>query len=698
MKRRGWITVGIILFAATAFGQRQTSSTTTDEPLITGRRIADESNSRQRLGNMPMSIAVEPNGKFALVGDMGYHQSLWTIDMASAKEISHFDFPNRLSNGKPIPEPAGETASETAPPKNRKTNGFYTGLVINGDKTVYAAQGGNDSIAILSLSPSGKLSEVDRIITKKRDFPSGLAIDNRGHLFVANNAAGEGNPFDFPGSVAVYDVTTKIELGRSTFTDSHGGTSNFPLAIAVLRDGSKAYVAAERDDCIYVLDTSDPSKPRIDSTMPTGARPVSLLLTKDGRTLYVANSLSDTVSIIDTKSDRSSGTILLRPSAVRDLAGASPTALCLSPDEKTLYVTLGDMNSVAVVDLATQEVSGYVPTGWYPSALAVSGDGKRLLVANAKGSRVRNPNNKRDPHDPQRKSAYILSLLEGDVGIIEVPDNDSLHKASDEVLKNNRLDNISALSGNSISPLGEAAGKIKHVIYVIKENRTYDQVLGDLKQGNGDPSLVLFGRDITPNQHALAERFVLLDNLYACGEVSGDGWVWSTQGMANAYVVRNVPYNYSSRGRAFDFEGANNDYPTGGLPKRNIDDKGSSSLPPFRNGLPAIPDVASTGRNLWDAAKHAGVPLRNYGFYLYSGDSRVGFDNYPNSSGLQPPGHDLEGISDIDFRRFDMEYPDSDAPSTISKSRATQRVFSAPKPTANMTRPAGLQNGIANSN
>ncbi|HEY2759812.1 MAG TPA: alkaline phosphatase family protein, partial [Pirellulales bacterium] len=177
----------------------------------------------------------------------------------------------------------------------------------------------------------------------------------------------------------------------------------------------------------------------------------------------------------------------------------------------------------------------------------------------------------------------------------------------------------------------------------------------------------LFGRNVTPNQHALAERFVLLDNLYACGEVSGDGWTWSTQGMANAYVSRNVPYSYSNRGRKFDFEGENNGYPVGGLPAKDTEGQPLASKAPFNKATPPIPDVASTGRNIWDAAREAGITLRNYGFFLYIADGTVGLssgpDNYPVAAGLQPGGHNLKGLTDIDYRRFDLDYPDSNAPS-----------------------------------
>ena len=200
----------------------------------------------------------------------------------------------------------------------------------------------------------------------------------------------------------------------------------------------------------------------------------------------------------------------------------------------------------------------------------------------------------------------------------------------------------------------------------MKENRTYDQVLGDLPQGNGDPKRCIFGREVTPNQHALAERFVLLDNFYDSGDVSGDGWAWSTQAMANENVARNVPYQYSSRGRRYDFEGQNNDYPTGGFPAKNADGQPLSDDPRFKDGAKPVPDVgAAPGGHLWDLARKHNISYRNYGFFASDGVTSGGRiilpDNYPAVAGLQPGGHDLEGITDVDFRRFDLDYPDSDA-------------------------------------
>jgi YVTN family beta-propeller protein len=614
------------------------------------------------VGLLPLNLAVTPDGQNAVISDIGYHQSLWSIRTDDGAAVSHYDFttPRRSAEGEnPTTAPMARGGRGAG-----RSNGLYYGLAISTDHTVYAAQGAHDSIAVFSLDGSGKLAPNGTIAARHEDFPVGLALDSHGHLFVANNAANvdEANPLKQPGTVAIYDTSSKKELGRYVFSSNANGsgTSNFLFGIVAMEDGSKAYVASERDDCVYALDTRDPSHPALASKIATGAHPVTLILSRDQSRLYVSNSLSDTVSIIDTSSDQVIGTILLRPKLVRDLPGVTPLGLALSPDQKTLYVALADMNAVAVIDTSTQNLAGYIPVGWYPSALTVSADGRRLLVVNAKGTTAVLPNGHK-PVGGRDRPGYSLNLVVGNVTGIDVPTGDDLAKSTDEVLKNDRLDSV---PNSTVNPL--AGVKIQHVIYIIKENRTYDQVLGDLKQGNGDPSLVLFGRDVTPNLHALAERFVLLDNLYACGEVSGDGWVWSTQGFANAYVQRNVPYSYSGKGRKFDFEGQNNGYITGGFPAKGDDGKPLGNGTAFKNGAPPIPDVGSTGTHIWDSARAAGLSIRNYGFFCSFVDTSQGSpfvpDNYPCAAGLQPPGHDLAGNTDIDFRRFDLNFPDSDAP------------------------------------
>ncbi len=603
------------------------------ERIPTGRSIATTRPGAAitDVGSLPMNLIASPDGNYAISTDMGFRQSLCSIRIADGQLASRIPF-------------------DKSP--NARTNGLYYGLAFGPDGTLYAAQGGFDAIAVLSLGADGTLEQKDTIHTGRGDFPAGLACDARGYLFAtSNDPLAVESVVGAPGAVITYDTKTGNEIGRYKFEGTFYDTTNFPLAIAILRDGSKLFVASQRDGCVFVLDSSDAAHLKLMTSISTGAHPGALLLNRKQTTLYVANADSDTVSIVDVASNTVKRTILLRPPAAKDLAGASPVGLALSPDEKTLYAALGDMNAVAVIDLQENEVEGYLPTGWYPTAVLARDE--HLLVVNAKGSRNQYPN-------PRVRQQSPLNLLEGNVQRIDLPDD--LDEPTRSVLELARLTPAHLVQKNPLAQVG-----IKHVVYIIKENRTYDQVLGDLPQGNGDPSRCLFGREITPNQHALAERFVLLDNFYDSGEVSGDGWVWSTQAMANEYVIRNVPYEYSNRGRTFDYEGVNHGYPTGGFPAKGPDGEALSGHPQLKNGAAPIPDVAaSPGGHLWDICIKHGVSFRNYGVFVGSSAREDGVDitpdNYPSVRGLQPPGHDLAGVTDIDFRRFDLSYADSDAP------------------------------------
>lgn len=617
------------------------------EPLPIGRSISVEPLVNQDVGSLPINMVLSPDGRFALCTSQGYREHLCSIRTSDGAGVSYLNFQNRKKSDDP----------------KLQSKGLYYGLAVSADGLVYAAQGAHDTIAVVRLHPDGKLERVSSLQTEPNDFPSGLALDGRGRLYVADNDPEAKPPVIHPGSIAIYDTTTRQALGRYSFKDSFNGTTNFPLAIAVTKDGRRLYVGSQRDDAVYVLDTSDPAAITPVATLRTGSHPIALLLSADESRLFVANAHSDTVSFVNTKSNQVTHTVLLRPDIARSLAGATPTGLALAPGGKSLYASLGDMNAVAVVDVPDAELEGYVAAGWYPSAVVVAPDGKRLLISNAKGTTVRNPN----PPKGTTRQVSPLAILEGDVVSVAVPTKEQLKAQTQKVLENNRLTPKFMETGNPLKHIGLQAGKIKHVIYIVKENRTYDHVLGDDPRGNGDPKYCLFGKAVTPNQHALAERFVLMDNFYDSGEVSGDGWTWSTQAMANEYVIRNVPYSYSDRGRIFDYEGTNNGWLTGGFPATGPDGKPLSEHPDFKDkGAPAFPDVAEApGGHLWDLAKKHNLTVRNYGFHMSNGIVKDGKqvvpDNYPASAGLQPGGRDLGGVTDVDFRKFDMDYPDSDA-------------------------------------
>jgi YVTN family beta-propeller protein len=637
-----------------------------DAPLPTGRWLSGGfAEASQDVGSLPVNLVLSPDGKFAITTGAGFRESLWSIGTADGRGISQVDY--KAGPGDP-------------------DNGLYYGLAFGADGALYAAQGAAGRVAVLHLGADGSLNQTGTIKTGAGSFAAGLAVDGRGILYVTDNnpqfaaaANRKGSPaveqahdsFSQPGALLLYDTKTGDRLGRFEF-ESIAQTSKFPLAVTALRDGGKVYVASQRDGAVYAIDARDPAAPKQAAVIATGAHPDALLLNRAGTRLYVANAHSDTISVVDTATDKVVGTVLLRPEIAKDLAGATPTGLALAPDEKTLYAALGDMNAVAVVGLTDGAASeparllGYVPVGWYPTAVAVTPEGKRLMVANAKGVRAR------IPHDaaPTGGLGSPLALLEGTLATVAVPGEQSLRDLTQKVLENARL-TPRYLGGDNplkdISLVSDKPQKIRHVIYIVKENRTYDQVLGDLPQGNGDPARCLFGRNVTPNLHSIAERFVLLDNFYDCGEVSGDGWTWSTQAQANEYVQKNVPYEYSGRRHNFDYEGTNNGYPTGGFPALGPDGKPLSNDPRFAAGAKPIPDVAEApGGHLWDLARKAGLSYRNYGFFVGGGAKNASGailpENWPSSAGLQPGGHDLAGVTDVDYLRFDLEYADSDAP------------------------------------
>jgi hypothetical protein len=273
---------------------------------------------------------------------------------------------------------------------------------------------------------------------------------------------------------------------------------------------------------------------RTTHSIPVGLHPTALAWDQSQRRLYVANSNSDSISVVDTVRNTVIGAYSLS-SFVQGARGVSPNAIALSPNKKILYVACGGLNAVMVIDAQRGALMGTIPTAWYPNALAVSPDGGYLAVAAllgiGSGSEAR----------PERHSA---AAYRGAVSVVEIPNDAQLAGYSTTVLANNRL-NLpvrpvpTATKQHPVAIPGKAGDPslIQHVVYIIKENRTYDSILGDLGKGNSDPRLVMYDRSVTPNIHRLAGEFVLLDNLYATGGNSGDGHQWVTQANETAYCL-----------------------------------------------------------------------------------------------------------------------------------------------------------------
>ncbi len=654
--------------------------------LVTGREVTPDPSWRlsPTIPGMPFNMALSPDGRYAVTLSGGHRHALAAVRSTDVGDVHTLGFdPTRKA-----PRPAAD--------------GLFYGLAFAGPTAVYAAGGGAGKVFRVSVAADGTLAEAGEIRCRPGDCPAGLAADARGRLFVASN-----NPLadrgTAPRAAAVIAYRTAAdagdhrdpELARYTFpatplpaggvvgggvvgggvvgggvvgggSPAIAGTSVFPLAVACARDGSRVFVTGERDGCVYAFDATADAELKLLATIPTGSHPAALALDDARGRLYVANAHGDTVTVIDTATDAVTATVLLRPDVCRDLAGVTPVGLCLSPDGRTLYAACADLNAVAVIDTATPALRGFVPAGWYPAAVAVAPDG-RLLVCNAKGVDARHPNPPVGAKDATRP-VTPLRLVEGRVVSQPAPAAADLPALTARALDDARLTTRFVAAADPLKGIDLAApGGLRHVIYVVKENRTYDQVLGDDGRGDGDPGRAIFGRRVTPNLHALAARFVLLDNFYVCGEVSGDGWPWSTQGMANEYVSRYVPYLYSKRADFFNTEGSNDGYLTGGFPAAGPDGRPLSDSPAFRNGAPAVPDVAEApGGHIWDAARRAGLTYRNYAFHYSSREAKGGRqdmpDNYPASGGLVPGGRDLGGVSDVDYRVFDLDYADSDAP------------------------------------
>jgi YVTN family beta-propeller protein len=306
---------------------------------------------------------------------------------------------------------------------------------------------------------------------------------------------------------------------------------------------------------------------------PTGDNPNEMCLSRNGRILYVANANDNSVSVIDARTGRTLEVLNTAPYPDAP-PGSTTNSLCLSGDGKTLYVANADNHCLAVFDVSLPGRSrprGFIPVGWYPTSVRTVGD--RIFTANGKGfSSFANPFGP-NPVDTNEKVSYqqgdagkppevqyIGGLFKGTMSIVEIPDESILRTYTDQVYRN-----IPYTAERRLRPGGEAGNPIpsqvgdpspiRHVFYIIKENRTYDQVLGDIPEGNGDTSLVLFGERITPNQHAIAREFVLLDNFFVDGEVSADGHNWSMGAYATDYLEKTWPTSYGGRGGDYDAEG-----------------------------------------------------------------------------------------------------------------------------------------------
>jgi YVTN family beta-propeller protein len=513
---------------------------------------------------------------------------------------------------------------------------------------------------------------------------AGIDVSRDGKTLVAANFEND--------SLSIVDTKTRAVLREVHFFNP-GDTAaqgEFPYDAKILcnekGEARTAYVTSQRDDQVMVVDI----KTGEFSSIRVGSQPNRMSLSRDQRKLYVVNANSDTISVIDTEVQQVIRTLHLSRRGER-FKGLNANSAALSPDGDTLYVTLATENSVAVVDLVSGEVEGRIPTGWYPTSVSVSANGSTLYVSTFRSNSGPNPGN--DAPNPDFLTQRSYPLEKAQLNIIPVPSRGKLQELTAQVDKNNGLSNR-----GEDPTMAFLQNKIHHVIYIIKENKTYDQILGDLDRGNGDPSLNQWPQPISPNHHSLALTFGLLDNFYATAEVSGTGWDWSTYGHATEYNEKTVPVNYGNGGGGVtsDSEGTNR-FIAVGLPEfakdptpfnerllTLLDPTGSSNILPGSKNVDSPEganddlDADKVGGYLWDSALRARKTVRNYGFYLdqsyyisSGGDPTKADPNVPTYIPISPTPFTsnikqavaeqpaLIGLTDQYYRGFDQNNADT---------------------------------------
>ena len=513
------------------------------------------------LGDLPLNIQISGSQKLMAVTNNGQSkQSIQLIDPQSEKILHD--------------QPIGKA---------------WYGLKFSADEKKLYASGANDNIILVYPIIKKMLGKADTIVLGKawpneKIGPTGIEVDDAGKRLYA--VTKENN------SLYIFDLRTnklvnKVNLGSEAYD------------CLLSPDKTKLYISLWGADKLAIYDIK---AQKITSEILTENHPNEIIQNRTGKYLFVANASDNSVSVIDAKARKVIEVISTALYPTR-LSGSTTNGLALSEDEKTLYVANADNNCLAVFNVSNPGKSsskGFIPTGWYPTNVRVAG--KKIFVSNGKGfTSMANPDGpqpfkKTDNSgvhigiSAQKEVQYIGGLFKGTLSIIDQPTDTQLQSFSKQVYANtpyNKQTEVMSkgLANNPVPNVQGGKSPIKYVFYVIKENRTYDQVFGDIKEGNGDPNLCLFPEKVTPNHHALAREFVLLDNFYVDSEVSADGHNWSMAAYATDYTEKTWPTSYGSRGGTYDYEG-------------------SRQIAYPRDGY------------IWDYAKRAGISYRSYGAFV----------------------------------------------------------------------------------
>jgi DNA-binding beta-propeller fold protein YncE len=667
-------------------GQRITPTAPTGavfSPLNPG--LAD--NPHYVAGQAVTSVA-SPDGKTLLVLTSGYNLVNSSSGVLIPADSTQFVFIYDISQYKPVQKQA-------IPVPNT-----YGGMVFDPSGTTFYVSGGvDDDVHAYSRGENSQWSEQGGspiplghagigVGLDVRPQAAGIAITRDGTKLVVSNY--------YNDSISVLTknqngwlVSGELDLrpGKENRADSGVPGGEYPSWVTVKGDET-AYVSSIRDREIVVVGIG--GVPKVITRIHVPGQPNRMVLDASQSTLYVAQDNTDSLGIVDTNRNRLVGNIAvtapagLLPKSKSKLKGNDTNSATLSPDQKQLYVTNGWMNDVAVIELGAtpsqSKVIGLIPTGWYPNSVSLSADGKFMYVVNGKSPTGPNPGSCRGltlakAHKCHASNEYNLQLLKAGLESFPTPNSGELGQLTQQVASNDNFK--SALSKADAEKLAFLRAHIKHVIYIIKENRTYDQLLGDLEVGNGDPNLTEFPEATTPNFHRLAREFVTLDNFYDTSEVSFDGWAWSTSAHAMDLVEKETPINYAGRGASYETEGTNRNINVA-LPTLTERLKANPATPDDPDDLPGTADSAAPDATdgesgtgyLWNAALRAGLSLRNYGFFvdLARYNPAPEYSQYkipllldPAASKTQvsyPTSAALAVRTDLYFRGFDNQFPD----------------------------------------
>lgn len=706
------------------------------------------------LADHATSTLVSPDGKTLLVLTTGYNETNYTPASAPAPGVVGFE----------VPSESGEWVfvydiSANGPPVQKQIltlPNSFSGIAFNPSGTeFYVAGGKDDDVHVFDLS-SSTWSEATTTGPDGGVLPAPIALGHSAGLGLANGPVAAGIGVTQDGStlvVANYEndsvsfvnsatrtVVAELDLrpGKSPVAPQPGvAGGEYPFWV-VVKGNSTAYVTSQRDrevDVVSFGPASDGGASGLDGgadggasdagavsavvtqRIAVGGQPNRMILNKAQSLLFVSSGNADEVSVIQT----SSNTILqqipvLAPTATfgnsAGLKGANPNGLALSPDEKTLYVTDGATNAVAVVGLngagSAQSTGaatvGLIPTGWYPTSISTSSDGSYLYVTNAKSGvddvgslgipgpacmdildaswgPIGTLDAAADAAGPTADqhcwngNQYVWQLETSSVLSLPTPSTAVLASLTQQVANNDRFGASTAIDAT----MAFLQSHIQHIIYIIKENRTYDQILGDLGSGNGDPALAMFPQSVTPNEHALASQFVNLDAFLDTGETSGVGWNWTTAAHATDEIEHNQPVNYGKGGTTYDWEGTNRNINVG-LPTLAARLAADPITPQDPDLLPGAVDVSAPDSSnaetvgegyVWDAVLASGKTLRNYGAFIDltrynlagtpAAALAIPLDPSPFADGVvqaYAAKAALEPYTDPYYRGFDQSYPD----------------------------------------